>query len=121
MHRIVNLATATGCDALHPGYGFLSENPLLAEACEKRGIRFIGPSAAIIHQLGDKLQARTAMIKAGIPVTPGSEDNVESVQEALVVAEKIGYPVMLKATNGEVVGVSAVVVTPMSSIAVMTG
>jgi len=100
VHRIVNLATATGCDALHPGYGFLSENPLLAEACEKRGIRFIGPSAAIIRQLGDKLQARAAMIKAGIPVTPGSEDNVESVQEALVIAEKIGYPVMLKATNG---------------------
>ncbi len=100
VHRIVNLATATGCDALHPGYGFLSENPLLAEACEKRGIRFIGPSASIIRQLGDKLQARAAMIRAGIPVTPGSEDNVESVQEALVIAEKIGYPVMLKATNG---------------------
>jgi pyruvate carboxylase subunit A len=100
VHRIVNLAIAAGCDALHPGYGFLSENPLLAEACEKRGIRFIGPTAAVIRQLGDKLQARAAMIKAGVPVTPGSEDNVETVQEALKVAEQIGYPVMLKATNG---------------------
>ena len=100
VHRIVNLAIATGCDALHPGYGFLSENPLLAEACEKRGIRFIGPTAAVIQQLGDKLQARAAMIKAGVPVTPGSEKNVETVEEALQIAEQIGYPVMLKATNG---------------------
>ncbi|HEC18439.1 MAG TPA: acetyl-CoA carboxylase biotin carboxylase subunit [Gammaproteobacteria bacterium] len=100
VHRIVNLAIATGCDALHPGYGFLSENPELAEACERRGIRFIGPSAAVIRQLGDKLQARAAMIAAGVPVTPGSENNVASVEEALQIAEQIGYPVMLKATNG---------------------
>lgn len=100
VHRIVNLAVATGCDAIHPGYGFLSENPLLAEACEKRGIRFIGPSAAVIRQLGDKLQARAAMIAAGIPVTPGTEGNVENVEAALEKAEEIGYPVMLKATNG---------------------
>ena len=100
VHRIVNLAVATGCDAIHPGYGFLSENPLLAEACEKRGIRFIGPSAAVIRQLGDKLQARAAMIAAGIPVTPGTEGNVENVEVALIKAEEIGYPVMLKATNG---------------------
>jgi len=100
VHRIVNLAIATGCDALHPGYGFLSENPQLAEACEKRGIRFIGPTAAVIRQLGDKLQARAAMIKAGVPVTPGSEDNVETVEAALKIAEELGYPVMLKATNG---------------------
>jgi pyruvate carboxylase subunit A len=100
VHRIVNLAIATGCDALHPGYGFLSENPDLAAACEKRGIRFIGPSASVISQLGDKLQAREAMIKAGVPVTPGSHENVESVEAALEIAEQIGYPVMLKATNG---------------------
>lgn len=100
VHRIVNLAIATGCDALHPGYGFLSENPLLAEACEKRGIHFIGPTAVVIRQLGDKLQARAAMIKAGVPVTPGSEKNVETVQQALEIADEIGYPVMLKATNG---------------------
>ena len=100
VHRIVNLAIATGCDALQPGYGFLSENPLLAEACEKRGVRFIGPTAEVIRRLGDKLQARAAMIEAGVPVTPGSQDNVETVQEALQVAEGIGYPVMLQATNG---------------------
>ena len=100
VHRIVNLAIATGCDAVHPGYGFLSENPLLAEACEKRGVHFIGPTAEVIRRLGDKLQARAAMIEAGVPVTPGSEDNVESVKEALIIAEQIGYPVMLKATNG---------------------
>lgn len=100
VHRIVNLAIATGCDALHPGYGFLSENPLLAEACEKRGVSFIGPTAEVIRRLGDKLQARAAMIEAGVPVTPGSENNLESVKEALTIAEQIGYPVMLKATNG---------------------
>jgi pyruvate carboxylase subunit A len=78
----------------------LSENPLLAEACEKRGIRFIGPSADVIRQLGDKVEARKAMIAAGVPVTPGSDGNVADLAEALAVAERIGYPVMLKATAG---------------------
>lgn len=100
VHRIVNLAVATGCDAIHPGYGFLSENPRLAEACAKRGVRFIGPSADVIRRLGDKVHARAAMIAAGVPVTPGSDGNVQNVEEALVWADKIGYPVMLKATAG---------------------
>ncbi|OGT19713.1 MAG: acetyl-CoA carboxylase biotin carboxylase subunit [Gammaproteobacteria bacterium RBG_16_57_12] len=99
-HRVVNLAAATGCDALHPGYGFLSENPLLAEACQQRGIIFIGPTAEVIRRMGDKTEARRAMIQAGIPVTPGSDGNVNSLEEALAVAETIGYPVMLKATSG---------------------
>lgn len=99
-HRIVNLAVAAGCDALHPGYGFLSENPQLADICRRRGIRFIGPSAEVIHSMGDKIEARHAMIKAGIPVTPGSEGNVESVAEAVAIANSIGYPIMLKATSG---------------------
>ena len=99
-HNIVNLAVAAGCDALHPGYGFLSENPVLAEICAKRGIKFIGPSAEVIHRMGDKIQARKAMIAAGIPVIPGSEGNLENVEEAVKLANKIGYPVMLKATNG---------------------
>ena len=99
-HNIVNLAVAAGCDALHPGYGFLSENPVLAEICAKRGITFIGPSAKVIQQMGDKIEARKAMIDAGIPVIPGSEHNLESVEEARELANKIGYPVMLKATNG---------------------
>ena len=99
-HTLVNLAVASGCDALHPGYGFLSENPLLAEVCARRGVRFIGPGPQVIRQMGDKVQARQAMIRAGIPVVPGSEGNLASVEEARQVAAKIGYPVMLKATNG---------------------
>jgi len=99
-HRIVNLAVATGCDALHPGYGFLSENPLLAETCTRRGITFIGPSAEAIRQMGDKTAARQAMMAAGIPVIPGSEGNVASAEEAIALAGDIGYPVMLKATSG---------------------
>ena len=99
-HNIVNLAVASGCDALHPGYGFLSENPILEEICARRGISFIGPSAKVIRQMGDKIQARLAMIKAGIPVIPGSDHNMENVEEARRLAAKIGYPVMLKATNG---------------------
>jgi len=99
-HRIVNLAVATGCDALHPGYGFLSENPQLAEICQRRGIKFIGPDAATILRMGNKIEARTAMINAGIPVTPGSEGNVESVEAAINCAADVGYPIMLKATSG---------------------
>lgn len=99
-HRIVNLAVAAGCDALHPGYGFLSENPQLAEACRRRGIRFIGPSPEVIRGMGDKIEARTSMIKAGIPVTPGSEGNVESLEAAVKCALEVGYPIMLKATSG---------------------
>ncbi len=100
VHRLVNLAIASGCDALHPGYGFLSENPELAAACTRRGLRFIGPSAEVIRQLGDKIAARQAMITAGIPVTPGSDGNLDSLEEALEVAKGLGYPVMLKATSG---------------------
>jgi len=99
-HRIVNLAVETGCDAIHPGYGFLSENPEIARVCAQRGIRFIGPSADVIHLMGDKIEARKAMIAAGVPVTPGSEGNVEDLHEALREAHRIGYPVMLKATSG---------------------
>ncbi|WJW74242.1 acetyl-CoA carboxylase biotin carboxylase subunit [Thiohalobacter sp. IOR34] len=99
-HRIVNLASATGCDALHPGYGFLSENPALAEICARRNIRFIGPDAAVIRSMGDKIEARRAMQAAGVPVVPGSEGNLSGLDEALALAGEIGYPVMLKATAG---------------------
>ncbi len=99
-HNIVNLAVASGCDALHPGYGFLSENPELAEICARRGIKFIGPDASVIRQMGDKIQARNAMVAAGIPCTPGSDGNLADLEEARILASKIGYPVMLKATNG---------------------
>src|SRR5690606_14328833 len=98
--KLVNLAVETNCDALHPGYGFLSENPELAEICAERGIRFVGPSAEDIRRMGDKTEARRSMIKAGVPVTPGTEGNVVDMDEALREAERLGYPVMLKATSG---------------------
>ncbi len=100
VHRLVNLAKEAGCDALHPGYGFLSENPELAAACARRGIQFIGPDEAVIKKMGDKIQARKSMIDAGIPVTPGSEANLIDLDDAIKFANKIGYPVMLKATSG---------------------
>lgn len=99
-HNIVNIAATSGCDALHPGYGFLAENPELAEICARRDIKFIGPNSDVIRQMGDKVLARNAMINAGIPCVPGSEGNLADVEEALALANKIGYPVMLKATNG---------------------
>lgn len=99
-HRIVNLAVATHCDALHPGYGFLSENPLLPEICASRQVRYIGPGASVIRMMGDKIQARAAMQAAGIPVVPGSEGSLKDLDEALALSETIGYPIMLKATNG---------------------
>ncbi|MDP1548920.1 MAG: biotin carboxylase N-terminal domain-containing protein, partial [Nitrosomonas sp.] len=100
IHALVDLALATGCDAVHPGYGFLSENAQFARACKERGLVFIGPEADVIYRMGDKTEARKAMIAAGIPVTPGSEGNLHSVEEALKVAAQIGYPIMLKATSG---------------------
>ena len=100
VHRIANLAVATGCDAIHPGYGFLSENPEIAEACVRRGLTFIGPTAEVISRMGDKTAARKAMKDAGLPVTPGSEGNLQSLEEGLELAEQLGYPIMLKATSG---------------------
>jgi pyruvate carboxylase subunit A len=100
IYGLVNLAAATGCDAIHPGYGFLSENAQFAKACADRGLVFIGPAAEVIERMGDKTEARKAMIAAGLPVTPGSAGNLDTVDEALEVAESIGYPVMLKATSG---------------------
>jgi pyruvate carboxylase subunit A len=100
VHRMVNVARAVGCDAIHPGYGFLSENPQFAKACAAQGIRFIGPSAEVIRAMGDKVEARRSMLEAGVPVVPGSEGNLANVDEALALAEQISYPVMLKATTG---------------------
>ena len=99
-HRILKLALETGCDAIHPGYGFLSENAELARLCEEKGIVFVGPHSSVIQKMGDKTQARDAMRNAGIPVTPGSQGNLENLDEAISLAESIGYPVMLKATSG---------------------
>ncbi len=98
--RIVNLALETGCDAIHPGYGFLSENAEFARLCEQQGIVFIGPKSEVIHKMGDKTQARDSMRAAGVPITPGSEGNLENLDDALQLAGQIGYPVMVKATSG---------------------
>ncbi len=99
-HHIVNAAVETGCDALHPGYGFLSENAQLAEICAQRGVIFIGPSSEVIRRMGDKTEARRAMIAAGVPVTPGTEGNLADLSDAKREALRIGYPIMLKATSG---------------------
>jgi pyruvate carboxylase subunit A len=99
-HKIVNVAAETGCDAIHPGYGFLSENANFARICTARGLTFVGPNADVIWRMGDKTEARKAMIAAGVPVTPGSDGNLADLDEALAVANRIGYPIMLKATSG---------------------
>ena len=97
---IISAAEITGADAIHPGYGFLSESAYLAEVCEACHIKFIGPSPQVIRLMGDKARARRAMKKAGVPVLPGSEGTLESEDEALTIAADIGYPVLIKATAG---------------------
>ena len=97
---IISAAEITGADAIHPGYGFLSESAYLAEVCEACHIKFIGPSPQVIRLMGDKARARRAMKKAGVPVLPGSEGTLESEEQALKVAGEIGYPVLIKATAG---------------------
>ncbi|MCX2727112.1 acetyl-CoA carboxylase biotin carboxylase subunit [Thermomicrobium sp. 4228-Ro] len=97
---IISAAVVTGCDAIHPGYGFLAENALLAEICEECGITFIGPRPATLRALGDKAEARKLMQRAGLPIVPGSEDPVRDVSEARRVARQLGYPLLVKAAAG---------------------
>jgi acetyl-CoA carboxylase, biotin carboxylase subunit len=96
---VVHAAKASGCDALHPGYGFLSERPILPRLCHEHGIIFVGPDAAMMEALGDKLKARAAAKAAGVPLVPGS-DEIASPNDARGVADAIGYPVLMKATAG---------------------
>ncbi len=98
--RIVAAAEITGAEAIHPGYGFLAENAEFAEICERSDITFIGPTPDQIRRMGDKAEARRTMIEAGVPVVPGSEGPFEGVEDALVAAEAIGWPVMIKAASG---------------------
>ena len=100
MNAVLSTAVLTGAEAIHPGFGFLSENSKFATMCEEVGIKFIGPSGAVMDLMGDKINARAQMIKANVPVIPGSDGEVHTSDEALAVAEKIGYPVMLKASAG---------------------
>ena len=100
MERILTATVAMKADAIHPGFGFLSENARFAELCEKCNITFIGPSAEIINKMGNKSEARKTMMEAGVPVVPGGKEAVHEVEEARLVAEKIGYPVMIKASSG---------------------
>ena len=97
---LLSAALATGCDGLHPGYGFLSENADFADACAQAGVTFIGPSGDTIRAAGAKSAAKERMRAAGVPVTPGSNGPVRDVSQALAAAERVGYPVMLKASAG---------------------
>ena len=100
MNAVLSAAVLTGSEAIHPGFGFLSENSKFATMCEEVGIKFIGPSGSVMDMMGDKINARAQMIKAGVPVIPGSDGEVHTAEEALSVADRIGYPVMLKASAG---------------------
>lgn len=100
MERILTATVAMKADAIHPGFGFLSENARFAELCEKCNITFIGPSAEIINKMGNKSEARKTMMEAGVPVVPGGKEAVRQVKDAKAMAEKIGFPVMIKASSG---------------------
>src|SRR4030081_1005770 len=97
---VISAAEITGADAIHPGYGFLSESAYLAEVCEACHIKFIGPDPQVIRLMGDKARGRRVMKKAGVPVLPGSDGPIESEEKALKLAKDLGYPVIVKATAG---------------------
>lgn len=98
--KIIEIAKKTNVDAIHPGYGFLSENSDFANLCEENDIIFIGPSAKVMEQMGDKIAARNVMKEAGVPVIPGTDEAITNTEEAIKIANEIGYPIMLKASAG---------------------
>lgn len=100
MERIIMAAVKVGADAIHPGFGFLSENSEFVRKCEAYGLTFIGPTADVIDKMGNKSQARTTMMEAGVPVVPGTKEPVYDAKEGAGLAEEIGYPVMIKASSG---------------------
>ncbi|NSL50800.1 acetyl-CoA carboxylase biotin carboxylase subunit [Calidifontibacillus erzurumensis] len=100
MEKIIEIAKQTGAEAIHPGYGLLSENPEFARKCIEAGLIFIGPPPEVIEKMGSKVAARKSMIEAGVPVVPGTEQAVADVEEAISISENIGFPVMLKASAG---------------------
>ena len=100
MEQILSAAVVTGADAIHPGFGFLSENARFAKLCQQCNITFIGPSAEIINRMGNKSEARNTMMQAGVPVVPGSKEPVYTAEDGLAMAKEIGFPVMIKASSG---------------------
>ncbi|NVB38367.1 ATP-grasp domain-containing protein [Pseudenhygromyxa sp. WMMC2535] len=100
MTRVVQAARQSGCSALHPGWGFLAENPVFAALCEQHGVTFVGPPAHVMHLMGKKIPAKRTMGAAGLTLIPGSEGVLEDLDEARAVAESVGYPVLLKAQSG---------------------
>ncbi|RCV66157.1 pyruvate carboxylase subunit A [Methanophagales archaeon] len=100
IEKIIEVAKECGVDAIHPGYGFLAENALFAEVCKREGLKFIGPSSSAIATMSSKINARKVMKRAGVQIVPGIERGIENSEEALDIAEKLGYPVMLKCSSG---------------------
>jgi acetyl-CoA carboxylase biotin carboxylase subunit len=98
--RLIGAATSTGCEAVHPGYGFLSESAEFARLCKDNGLVFIGPDAEVIERMGDKANAKATMKAAGVPCVPGSDGEIDTVEEAQAFADSIGYPVLIKASAG---------------------
>ncbi|BAM70997.1 MULTISPECIES: acetyl-CoA carboxylase biotin carboxylase subunit [unclassified Methanothermobacter] len=98
--RIIDVAEESGAEAIHPGYGFLAENPKLGEECEKHGIKLIGPKGSVIEAMGDKITSKKLMKKAGVPVIPGTDKGVSDPDEAAEIADSIGYPIIIKASAG---------------------
>lgn len=100
IRKILAAAEITKANAIHPGYGFLSESPVFAEKVESEGLYFIGPTKKTMQRMGDKITARQTVDKAGVPIIPGSKSSVESVDEIKALAEEIGYPLVIKAASG---------------------
>ncbi|MGB0614088.1 MAG: biotin carboxylase N-terminal domain-containing protein, partial [Miltoncostaeaceae bacterium] len=100
VRNVIGAAEVTGCDAVHPGYGFLSENPEFATECARNGIRFVGPAPEVMQRMGDKIEAKRAAVEAGLPVLGGSDGPVTDLEIARAAAESAGYPVLLKASAG---------------------
>ena len=100
IQKVIEVAKASGADAIHPGYGFLAENAKFARACEEAGIKFIGPSSRVLELMGDKVAARREMTKAGVPVVPGTDECVVAFEEARDIAHEMGYPVIIKPSGG---------------------
>jgi pyruvate carboxylase subunit A len=100
IQKIIEVAKESRADAIHPGYGFLAENPKFAQACEQEEIKFIGPSSRVLELMGDKVGARREMVRAGIPVVPGTEECVANFEDASNIAREIGYPVIIKPAGG---------------------